>query len=447
MPAGQGVDWLLRWVRRLASAVADQGLFSAANFVLNVALARWLVPDQYGTFTMIYATLILLASFHAALLDSPMLVLGAGRYGQQFGRYVRIVLRGHWCVSGILSLLVGAAALVAWWLGSTGLTEALLGLAVALPTILLYWLLRRAFYVHLRPHWAAAGSALYLPLVLASIYVLRTQRLLSPLSVVLAMALASLIASLVLLRLLARTPEWSDSRRGTNRPSAAGESGLAWTARGVMRDHWTYGRWLLATALVGWLGSNVHYLFLSTTTRLDEVARMRAMDTLLMPFFICLGASSRLVLPVLARTASRSAAGLGPTTVRLSAVWAFQAIVVAGTFALAGSTIVSLLYGRSFPEIGEILPWYSLYLIPESVIDVMLGAFRAIKRTYMDLVQSLIIVLGVPMGTLVIGRVDAWGVASVRVVVSSFVFVVFALHLWRVLARGSRAVVHAGASP
>ena len=35
---------LSRWARKGSLAVLDQGLFSGANFLVNILLARWLEP-------------------------------------------------------------------------------------------------------------------------------------------------------------------------------------------------------------------------------------------------------------------------------------------------------------------------------------------------------------------------------------------------------------------
>ncbi|MDR7400087.1 MAG: hypothetical protein QN144_12370, partial [Armatimonadota bacterium] len=68
------------WASRGLWAVADQGLFSGANFVVNVLLARWLSPAEYGAFAVALSIFYLLAGFHSAVLTEPMMVFGAGRY-------------------------------------------------------------------------------------------------------------------------------------------------------------------------------------------------------------------------------------------------------------------------------------------------------------------------------------------------------------------------------
>ncbi|GIX47763.1 MAG: hypothetical protein KatS3mg131_1974 [Candidatus Tectimicrobiota bacterium] len=64
---------LVRWARKGGLAVLDQGLFSGANFLVNILLARWLPPEEYGAFAVALSVFYLLAGFHTAVLTEPML--------------------------------------------------------------------------------------------------------------------------------------------------------------------------------------------------------------------------------------------------------------------------------------------------------------------------------------------------------------------------------------
>jgi hypothetical protein len=43
--------WML-WAKKAGLAVLDQGLFTGSHFIINVLLARWLEPAQYGAFAV-----------------------------------------------------------------------------------------------------------------------------------------------------------------------------------------------------------------------------------------------------------------------------------------------------------------------------------------------------------------------------------------------------------
>ena len=223
-------SWL-PWLAKGLLAVADQGVFAVSNFLLNVLLARWLAPADYGAFALAYSVFLFLLIVHNALVTAPMLVFGAGKYRERFPEYLGILLRGHFAL-----MLLGSAMLVmtAFLLGnrySIVVERAFLALSVAAPFILLLWLLRRAFYARLDPRLAAASGGIYLIVLVAGTVALRSVRLLSPSTGFLNMGLASLITSLLLLFRL--------------RPTLTTDAS---TIRAVATDHWAYGKWVAAGA-------------------------------------------------------------------------------------------------------------------------------------------------------------------------------------------------------
>ena len=58
-----------------AFAVLDQALFAGSSFSINILLARWLPPVQYGAFALAFFLFLLLGALHTAVLTEPMLVL------------------------------------------------------------------------------------------------------------------------------------------------------------------------------------------------------------------------------------------------------------------------------------------------------------------------------------------------------------------------------------
>ena len=55
-------------IGRGAWAVTDQGLYALSNALLNILLARWLAPAEYGAFAVAYSALLLIGVFHASRL-------------------------------------------------------------------------------------------------------------------------------------------------------------------------------------------------------------------------------------------------------------------------------------------------------------------------------------------------------------------------------------------
>jgi len=74
------LESVLPWVKKSGFAILDQALFSGANFLVNILLARWLPPEDYGAFAVALSIYYLLLNLHTAVLTEPMMVFGAGKY-------------------------------------------------------------------------------------------------------------------------------------------------------------------------------------------------------------------------------------------------------------------------------------------------------------------------------------------------------------------------------
>ena len=124
----------LPWVGKGSFALLDQGLFAGANFIVNILLARWLTPGEYGAFAVAFSVFLLLGVFHTAIFTEPMMVFGPGKYREGLPEYFGILLRGHFAL-----MLPGAALLtaVAFLLGrfySPAVERAFFGVALGPPS-------------------------------------------------------------------------------------------------------------------------------------------------------------------------------------------------------------------------------------------------------------------------------------------------------------------------
>ena len=84
-------------------AVMDQGLVATSNFTLNILLARWLTPNEYGAFSVAYTIFLFLSTFHIGMLNEPLLVFGPGKYKCKIRTYLRVLILGNW----IFGIFVG----------------------------------------------------------------------------------------------------------------------------------------------------------------------------------------------------------------------------------------------------------------------------------------------------------------------------------------------------
>jgi len=404
-PKWRRPPWL-SWAQTAGWAVTDQGISAGTHFLLNILLARWLSPADYGAFAVAYSVFLLTASSHAALISEPMLVFGAGKYAPVFRRYLGILLCGHAGLAVGIAVLLAIAAVVLKAGGTAAVSQAILALAVASPFLLLFWLLRRAFYVGLKPQWAAGGGAVYLAFVLAGTFGLRARGWLSPASALILMGLAGLGVSLGLLALL--------------RPQLA-SAGPPPSIRNALTDSWAYGRWAVGVGVLIWLTNNAYYVVLSMTASLEEVATFRALFNLLTPFHHITLALASIILPVMSRQFSTAGIpGVRKLVKYYLSILAPLGLLYALAVGASADLLVEIAYGGKYSTYARYL-WPGLALpILWPAVSVLGNSLRAVnlpKQVFWAylLSSAVVVAVGFPLIAMfrVPGAFASWSTALV----------------------------------
>lgn len=355
-------DRLRHWGPRALLSLADQGLFSLTTFVVNVLLARWLVPAAYGAFALAFAIFLFLGALHTALLTEPMLVLGAGRFRGEFRQYLGFLLRGHMQISLLGSALLALVALLAAQLNAPLLANALYGVAIAAPFILLPWLLRRAFYVEAQPSWAAVGSGLYLALTVLGLLWLRDADQLSAFSAYAVMGLAALVISFLLLAALKPQRSTKSERTAMRAPQ------------------WDYARWAALSAVLIWVPLNIFYLAIPYASDLSAAGVLRALSNTLTPLTQSVQALVVLLLPQLAaRFQERGKVALDRHLRQLLLVFLAASGVYWLLLALFRTTIVDVLYAGQYAEYASLLPLAGLVPVAMGASSLLGSGLRAME--------------------------------------------------------------------
>ena len=158
----------LPWVGKGGLALLDFGLYSGSNFLLGILLARWMAPEQYGAYALVFSIFILVTFLYQALLLEPLSVFSGTTYSKNLRGYLQSNFWLHWGVSAVICALMAATAIAAkvWW-HSPASAMAFAGMTAATPFILIHALGRRSFYLKLSPGPAAFGSSFYCVLVVS----------------------------------------------------------------------------------------------------------------------------------------------------------------------------------------------------------------------------------------------------------------------------------------
>lgn len=379
-----------------ARGLADQVLFAGTHFVLNVLLARWLEPAQYGAFALSYGLFLIADAFHEGLLAEPMLVFAQRRVVERLEDYLGVVAWGFAALALAFSALLVCSALVLHWMGSSEVGTALLALGCATPLQLLALLMRRLCYAQLRPGVAAAGGAVYALVVGALLCFWQREGLLSVSLAIASLAAGSLASAVCIgwrLRLrLDLRPDWKRIRQ-------------------VFDRHWSYGRWsMLATvaALVPW---NLHYALLSGVLGLAGIAEVRALYNILLPMRHLTSSLSVTMIPVLAEQLASSQ----PRQARTTAAWLglFQvasSLAYVGLMFAFGPRILLWLYGDAYAAAYPLAGWMAAVQIPVGAL-VLLGVLQRAGDRSRRLLLGSVSYAGLSLLLGGLGAV-AWGTAG-----------------------------------
>ena len=414
-----GLSKQVAWVGKGSLAVLDQGLISGSNFLIGILLARWLVPEQYGAYALAFSIFLFASGFHNALLLEPMSVFGPASYGKCLPAYLGKLLELHFVLAFFLTgLVVAGIPVLHYFTADRALTSALWGVCIATPLILFFWLCRRAAYIKLAPGLAARGASAYCFVLICLLLLIKSVGWLSGFTAFLIQSLAATAAAILLLASLRSQLD-----------SQSGPSGSA-----VVRQHWRYGRWAVATQFVYWLSGNAYYVLVATFLSMKDVAALRALQNFNLPFGQFLSAVSLLLLPwASARFAEEGWVGFQHRIRQITLLFVGAASAYYAVLWLFGGRIMAILYAGRYTDFAYLLP---LVAAPVLVLAASQGSMIAVQAMQFPaeiffaytLAGAVTIVAGIPL-------TRYWGLpgAAVGILISYLSF--FVVILYRCRAR------------
>jgi O-antigen/teichoic acid export membrane protein len=376
---------LVPWAMKGGLAILDQGIFTGSNFVITILLARWLSPEQYGSYAIAFAIFLFTLTFHQALMLEPMSVFGGSVFRNCLRGYLKALLWLHSGISLVIVIVLGIAAGVAFKLGPAGsLPSALVGVAFAAPSILLFWLLKRTFYLKLSPAPSAAAALLYCALTMGGLAVVYKHGLLSVFTALLLMGAGSLVASgFLIIYLKLRLSSSQD-------PPSVLDIGLR---------HWRYGRWALGANAMMWVPINLFYPLLSRFSGMAQAGELKALMNFASPMLQTCAALSSLMLPYSARVLEqRGSTGVNVILKRMTLLCVACAVPYWVVILVFKGPAFRLLYSGRYAEIVYLLPIVALVSIFGSAFfgpSIVLRSLEAPGSVFAAVSVSSCIAVGV----------------------------------------------------
>ncbi|HUG89372.1 MAG TPA: hypothetical protein VML55_00975 [Planctomycetaceae bacterium] len=348
-------------------AVVDQAVVSGTGFATSVLIGRLCSKAELGTYFLALSVVLFIRGMQEQIVSAPYTVYAQRRTGRELASYTGSVFVHQ----GLLTLLalaavvgVGLAAHAGFGATILATPGAAVALLAAIPFLLFREHLRQFAFARFRIATVIAIDAAVAVVQLGGLAVLAATGALHVASVYAVMGGACLVACGAWLVLggrpfcVERLRLWPD-----------------WI------HNWQFGRWMLASFLVGSSAPYVMPWFVAALRGAAETGVLAACSTLV-------GLANAFVMGVTnhlsPQAAQAFAAGGTPALRRVLCKTAALFLATLGIFCLvailAGDSLAVLVYGQKYAGAGAIIAVYALALLASSLAITAANGLCAMER-------------------------------------------------------------------
>ncbi|MDO9084687.1 MAG: hypothetical protein Q7U53_00660 [Anaerolineaceae bacterium] len=383
-----------KWGYKGFLSIIDQVLFSGSNFLVNILLARWITPEEYGAFAIAFSIYLFFAGISISLTLEPMMIFGSTYFKEKVDKYLTKVFKGHIGLSIFLAFIFLLISIF-----TKGLVrETFIGASISLPFMLMVWFCRRKYYIRSKIDRAAIISGIYSIVLLAGIIILKEREILYPYSIYVVFIIASLISVIYY-------------KISNNAISFNPFNDI--TYQEILVRHWNYGKWIFLASIASSITNLVYIPILGLVSSLDEAAAFKAIQNLTLPFQQLLAASSMLTLPFLSNSAHTVSKSIFTKQMRFLVLFFLSLSLLYSCFVLIfGRTIIKFLYSSEFYiDYYWLIPSFSIILIFMAIIEPLTMSCRAFEKPKIVLKSKIISAISVlVLGLLLVPNLKLQGI-------------------------------------
>jgi O-antigen/teichoic acid export membrane protein len=343
--------------------MADQAVFAATNFAVNVLFARWLTPVEFGIFAVSFSVYLLLTVLHFGAVLEPILVQSAKIEPNRRRSYMAALITAHILMFAGITVLAGIGFAVSLFLGAPNAGWVIIGAAVGGSLMVTLLTARRLCLVFLSTRVSATIGIAYALGVITTALLIHTLDHASWFDVWLVMGGWSFVCSAIIFGMLYASLD------GTV-PYSLGE---------LCRFQWQYARYGVAAAVCSWFRIDGVTLLLAHIAGLGVVAETRAVMNIGNPATQVNLALATSWLVVFSRDHS------WPRLWWTAVVYGFAAALgLAAVYELA-HWLVQTAYGGRYTQAAWLLVLYCAAVALngiEAVFTCYMKAIRYLKRGY-----------------------------------------------------------------
>jgi O-antigen/teichoic acid export membrane protein len=410
-----------------SASLLDQFFFAGSTFAINILLARWLEPKEYGAFVFVYSLFLLIIAIHSSIFTEPMLILGSNKSKLAIKKYFGVLLKYQCYMSIIIFLLFSIISFLTYYFSHAQLGKAFLGIAIAGPMILFLWLFRRFNYARFIPWLATLSSFIFFSLLMTGFFALKFTNRFSLLYSFVILAGSAAIASFI--SLFWCKPQFRDIKLHT----------YTYTALA----HWNYGKWSLSTIGLIWISSNIYTFVLPIWCGFEGVAAMRAVVNLGLPVLHSLMALSQVLIPTFSRKSKNDDVKtiVSITIYCLSILFCSIAIYTL-LLLMFRTEMLNLIYDGKYTQYDHLVLFIGPLLFFGGIVSVLENTLKATKRikyVFMSYLwrTTIAIVIGIPL-------VAFWSIsgAMLSMVLSYAVTAIAVYYYFRLFIKNSKKTTY-----
>jgi len=351
-----------KWALRGSVSIIDQSLHAGTHFIVSIFLARNIASDIYGQFAFIFSIYVFFQMSYRAFWYSPMLYYGTVEFNNNLSEYTKKLKIGHFAATFLIMLTLLIFRSFIDYFDSFVSIRLIISISFAFSGMLLLLMVRRSFYIILRPEKSMLASLLYFVFSTIGIVTCQVNDTLNLELIFAILGIASILSSLILT---------------INNKLFSVYSKSHIRSKSIIYKHFEYGKWLFMAAIFTWISTEIYYSLLVYYNQFEDGAVLKAIMSILKPVLhINLGLSA-LLIPIFA---SKRNAKENQSSLKISIVAMLSLALFYWLFILIFSDeVMKIVYGNESVYIQ-----YSEELIVLSIIPV----FHSFTTVYGGWLQS-----------------------------------------------------------
>ena len=346
-------------------ALADQAMVSGVNFFTGLLLARFLGIDEFGKFTLIWMSVLVVNSIQMAMISSPMMSIGPKQEKNAEKIYYRAVILQQLIFSIItFSLLFIGMYLAGLYKTEWQITELALPLALAGAAFQFQDFLRRYFFCRQQAYNAFFNDAIsYLGQLGILVWLFFTIEIAIS-QVLWIIALTSLLAILFGLTQVDTKPPTLENFNA------------------VTKRHWLFSKWLTLMALLQWISGNLIYIIAGSVLGSASVGVLKSCQNIMACCHVLFHAMENFVPSKASKiymdSGLKNLRGYKNKIVYIGGSLTSLFALLVAVFA---KNILLFVYGEAFTDYSYVLQWFSIIYIFMFLALPYRAALRAIENT------------------------------------------------------------------